>query len=352
VARFPVAALRQWVAHFFQAAGLSSEESELLADVLVSADRCGVHSHGVMRVGAYAELVRAGAWRSGLRPRVLREGPAFLLLDAEGCVGPVAATEAMRRCLDKARRVGLGGVWVRHAGHFGRAGYYAELAAREGMVGVALANAAPSLAPWGGRERVLGNNPVAVAVPRRTGAPVVLDMALSVGAQGWVRLAAERGDRLPPGWALDPEGNPTQDPHQALAGSLLPVGGYKGYGLAFMVDVLTGVASGGAFGKLVSGRRGGPFAATHAFFAVDVGQLRDLAGFWGDLERLVEMVKNSALAPGFREVLLPGEREARRAEEQQEVVELPQEVLTHLQRAAAEFGFTEPLPGLSGGAPQ
>ncbi len=346
MARFPVPALRGWVTRFFQAAGLAPDESELVADVLVAADCVGVHSHGVMRLAAYADLVRAGVWRSGVRPRVVREGPGFVLLDGEGCVGPVAAVDAMGRCVDKARHAGLAGAWVRAAGHFGRAGYYAELAAQRGLIGVAMANAAPSLAPWGGRERVLGNNPVAVAVPRRHDPPVVLDMALSVGAQGWVRLAAERGERLPPGWALDPEGNPTDDPNQALAGSLLPVGGYKGYGLALMVEILVAVLSGGAFGKGVSPRRGSRFAASHAFFAVDVGQFRDPDAFLDDVEHLVRMVKGTALAPGFREVLVPGEPEARRRAAQRDSVELPQEVLTQVRRAAAELGFSEPLEEL------
>lgn len=343
MARFPLASLRGWVTRFFQAAGLSLEESELLADVLVAADCGGVHSHGVMRVGAYAELVRAGVWRSGLRPRVVHESPGLLLLDAEGCVGPVAAVEAVHRCVEKARHAGLAGVWVGAAGHFGRAGYYAELAAERGFVGVALSNAMPSLAPWGGRERVLGNNPVAIAVPRRHGPPLVLDMALSVGAQGWVRLAAERGERLPPGWALDPEGNPTDDPRQALAGSLLPVGGYKGYGLAFMVEVLVAVLSGGAFGRGVSPRRGSRFAASHAFFAVDIRHLRPLDAFLDDLEGLVAMVKSTPLAPGFQEVLVPGEPEVRRRASQRDSVELPAEVLTHVRRAAEELGFSVPL---------
>lgn len=344
MARYGVAALRRWVEAFFEAAGLGAEEAQVLSDVLVTADCAGVHSHGVMRVGAYAELVRAGIWRSGLRPRALREGPSFLLLDAEGCVGPVAAVEGMRRCVAKARTTGLAGVWVRSAGHFGRAGYYAELAAREGMVGIALANAAPSLPPWGGRERVLGNNPVAVAFPRLEAPPVVLDMALSVAAQGRVRLAAERGDRIPVGWALDPQGNPTDDPHQALQGALLPVGGYKGYGMAVVVDVLTGVLAGGAFGRRVAPRRGSRFAASHAFFAVDVGQLRDVQDFLADVEELARMVKGSALAPGFQEVLLPGEREARRRAVQQEWVDLPEEVVAHVRRASEAAGFPEPLP--------
>ncbi len=342
--RYPVGELGGWVARLFHAAGLHAEDARVISDVLVSADCAGVHSHGVVRVGAYVELVRGGIWRSGVRPRLVREGAAFLLLDAEGCPGPVAAVDGMRRCVEKARHSGLAGVWVRSGGHFGRAGHYAEMAAREGLVGVALANAAPSLAPWGGRERILGNNPVAVALPRRDGPPVVLDMALSVAAQGRVRLAAERGERLPPGWALDPQGNPTEDPQQALAGTLLPVGGYKGYGMALVVDVLTGVLCGGSFGRDVAPRRGSRFGASHAFFAVDVRQLREPSDFLTDVERLVQMVKGTALAPGFGEVLLPGEREARCTSEQAEVVEVPEEVVAQVRRAAALVGFLEPLP--------
>jgi LDH2 family malate/lactate/ureidoglycolate dehydrogenase len=344
--RCSVDSLRRWVTNCFEAAGLAADESQVLADVLVSADQCGVHSHGVVRLGAYARLVRSGVWRTGVRPRPVREGPSFLVLDGEGCVGPVAAVDGMRRCVEMARRAGLAGVWVRRAGHFGRAGYYAELAAAEGMVGVALANAAPSLAPWGGRERVLGNNPLAVALPRRNAPPVVLDMALSVAAQGRVRLAAERGDRLPPGWALDPQGKPTDDPLQALAGTLLPVGGYKGSGLALVVDVLTGVLSGGAFGTDVAPTRGSRFAASHAFVAVDVGSLREREAFLDDVEQLIQMVKGTALAPGYAEVLLPGEGEARRRSAQAHVVELPAEVAAQARRAAAELGFPEPLPEL------
>ncbi|MDQ7801074.1 MAG: Ldh family oxidoreductase [Armatimonadota bacterium] len=340
--RYPAGELRGWVARLFEAAGLDAEDARLISDVLVSADRAGVHSHGVVRVGAYAELVRSGIWRSGVRPRLVREGAAFLLLDAEGCPGPVAAVDGMTRCVEKARRSGLAGVWVRSGGHFGRAGYYAEIAAREGLVGVAMANAAPSLAPWGGRERTLGNNPVAVAVPRRDGPPIVLDMALSVAAQGRVRLAAERRERLPAGWALDPHGHPTDDPQQALAGTLLPVGGYKGYGMALVVDVLTGVLCGGSFGRDVSPLRGSRYGASHAFFAVDVRHLRGPSEFFTDVERLVHMVKGTALAPGYTEVLLPGEREARCTAEQTDAVELPEEVVAQVRRVAALLGLPGP----------
>ena len=341
-----------WCGKVLQRAGLAGELARQLAEVLCAADAQGVHSHGIVRLEEYVPALQSGAWRPTADWTTVRETPTTAVLDGGSGVGPLLARRAMELCIAKAEGAGVAVVTLRNGGHFGRAGYYAEMAARQGLIGLAMTNASPCIAPWGGRERVLGNNPLAIAVPRADHPPIVLDMALSVVAQGRIRLARDRGEALPEGWGLDPEGRPTREPAQVLKGSLLPVGGYKGYGLALMVDLLTGVLAGGAFGREVTSARDlRTQNISHTFIAVRVAHFREPQAFLGDVERLVQMVRSSALAPGHREILLPGEPEQRYAGRRPGYVELPDDICRRVQQVAARLGLTDPLPCEGDGGP-
>ena len=325
--------------------GLAGE----LAGILVDADLEGVHTHGLIRLEEYVPALQRGAWRPTATLTVVQETPATAVVDGGSGVGPVLALRAMERCVAKARQTGVAVVSLRNGGHFGRAGYYARWAAQQGLIGVAMTNASPCLAPWGGRQRVLGNNPLAIAVPRRSHPPVVLDMALSVVAQGRIRLARDRGEMLPEGWGLDPQGQPTRDPVQVLLGSLMPVGGYKGYGLALMVDLLTGVLSGGAFGtQVTSARELRQQNICHTFLAIHVPHFREMDAFLEDVEQLVNMVKGSPPAPWAQEILLPGEPEQRHAARRGGLVELPEDLCRRIASVAASVGVQQPPPHREG----
>jgi LDH2 family malate/lactate/ureidoglycolate dehydrogenase len=240
-------------------------------------------------------------------------------------MGHVASKLGMEIAVDRARANGIGAAAVRNSNHFGSGAYWAMLALPHHMVGIAMTNGAVAIAPTGGVTPLLGNNPIAVASPAGGELPIVLDMALTTVARGWIKLAAMRDQPLPDGWALDARGNPTNDPNEALDGSLLPVGGYKCYGLAIAVELLTGVLSGAALGPALENMgftagSGGEALRTpaheiggsgtgHFFAAIDVARFMPFEQYAARIDALVKTMKLTELATGTTSVLLPGERE-------------------------------------------
>jgi LDH2 family malate/lactate/ureidoglycolate dehydrogenase len=248
--------------------------------------------------------------------------------------------------VDKAKRYGVGAVTVRQAFHFGGAFRYVQQAAARGCIGVAAANTRPLMPAPGGAGAVVGNNPIAFGVPVRDGEPIVLDMALSEAALGKIRLAAQAGRPIPATWATDSDGRPTTDAEAAVAGLLLPAAGPKGYGLALVVDVLTGVLSGGAFGDHVKGLYADtatPNDCSHFFLALDVAAFGDPEQFASSLGELVRKVLDSPRAPGVERLFLPGQLEAERhAAASGTGVTLDLSVLTALRETATAVGVTLP----------
>jgi LDH2 family malate/lactate/ureidoglycolate dehydrogenase len=242
----------------------------------------------------------------------------------------------------------VGIVAVRRAFQFGAASRYAEAAAHKGMIGIAAANTRPMMPAPGGARPVVGNNPLAIAVPRSSGEPIVLDMALSEAALGKIRLAAAEGRAIPAGWATDADGNPTIDPQAAIAGMLLPAGGAKGFGLAFMIDVLTGALSGGASGSAVQGLYADPSVpndCAHFFAAIDPDAFEGREQFAHAVETLADEVLASPTVDGAPPVHLPGQSfAARRAAGRADGVALDPSVLRALQEIAAEYGLPTTAP--------
>jgi LDH2 family malate/lactate/ureidoglycolate dehydrogenase len=303
--------------------GADAEAAALVADCLVDADRRGVHTHGLVRLPSYVAQARAGEVVPGARPVVVREEGPTALLDARRGFGAVSGVAATDTAVERARRYGVGVVAVREANHFGAASYYARRAAAAGFVGLAATNTPAVMAPTGGREPTLGNNPFALAAPALPGRPpLVLDMAQTAVARGRIKLAELNGEAIPEGWALAPDGASTTDPTAALAGALLPFGGYKGYGLALAVEVLAGVLSGAPPSREIvntgltaspgaAGGGGGRSAVGNLFLALDPERFVGRVAFAAGLAALVEAVKDTPLAAGADEVLVPGELEAR-----------------------------------------
>ena len=310
--------LRALIAQLFTAAGVPEGDAATVAEVLVEADLRGVESHGSTRVAGYLSMMKLGLLNPRPKVEVVRDTPALAMLDGDGGFGIVVAKRAMRTALDKAKAIGVACVTVRNVSHTGLVGFYPMMAAAEGLIGLAMNNGPKILPPFGGTTPTYATNPFAAAFPG-TRDPIVLDMATSVVAGGKLRLAAKKGAPIPPDWALDREGVPTTDPNEAIFhGFMQWAGGYKGFGLATVVEVLAGVLSGGLFGTDVPAmkRFGQEPLVTSAFYlAIAPGQFMPVEEFRARVTRLVEMVKASERAKGVEEVYIAGEIEFRRKAE-------------------------------------
>ncbi len=344
--RIPVVALTEACVHLLQQAGVPAGQAALIADVCVQADLRGVESHGVLRLPAYIHQVTHGLLAADTRVDVVRDHRATALLDGNGGFGQVAAAEGMRHAIHKAREHGLGAVGVRNASHFGMAAYYAMMALPHDAIGIVISNAAPSMAPWGGIDAILGSNPLCVAIPTGTDMPIVLDMATSVVARGKIRLAAEKGEKIPATWALDDAGRPTEDAAAALKGTLLPVGGPKGYGLSLVNDVLAGVLTGAPFGPSIPSVHDltRPSAVGFYLQAIDIQAYLPLDSFFARIQQLIAEIRGSRRAEGVSRIYLPGEPELERARDRlANGIPVPPPVLQSLRDLAARLGITLPL---------
>jgi LDH2 family malate/lactate/ureidoglycolate dehydrogenase len=340
--RIPAPALLAATSRVFGALGLPEGAAAAVAEGLVDGDMRGIPSHGLMLVPMYAERIRAGSVTTATAGEVVTDLGAIAVLDAGNALGILTGDQAMALAVERARRFGIGAVAVRHAFHFGGAFRYVMAAAEAGLIGIAAANTRPLIPAPGGAAAVIGNNPLAIGVPRGT-EPIVLDMALSEAALGKIRIAAAEGREIPPTWATDSTGMPTTDPEAAIAGLLLPAAGPKGYGLAFMIDVLTGVLSGGAFGAGVQGLYNNadtPNDCAHFFCAIDPAAFGGADTFAARVGELADQVTASPTAPGVERVLLPGQLEAERhAAARADGVRVERSVIDDLREVAAGLGI-------------
>jgi len=229
----------------------TDSEAGLVAECLVRADMRGIDTHGVHFLTLLSSRVESRMIQIPTKVEVIRDEDATALLDGGNGLGQVAAHRAMEMCIGKARKFGTGSVAVRNTNHIGILAFYSSDMAERGLAGIVMCNGAASMSPWGGAEPFFGTNPISIAIPGDTGEPVVLDMSSSVVARGKIRRAERMKEAIPAGWAFDANGNPTTDPSEAMKGTLMPIGGPKGYGLALMVDVLAGLLSGSQFGPHV-----------------------------------------------------------------------------------------------------
>src|SRR5581483_11305507 len=232
----------------FERCGMSRPDAGLLADSLVAADLRGVNSHGVLRVPEYVKKLREGGVDPRGRPSVARDAGACVVVDGGNAMGQVAADFAMKLAVERADAYGIAAVAVRGSNHCGAMAYYAMQALPRDIIGWATTNALPTMAPWGGAERLLGINPLGIAIPAGEERPIVYDAAFSGSAHGKVRVYAQKGLPIPAGWALDRDGNPTTDALAAIDGLLVPIGGFKGAGLAMVMGVFSSMLSGAAYG--------------------------------------------------------------------------------------------------------
>lgn len=325
----------------FERCGMSAPDAWRLADSLVNADLRAVNSHGVMRVPEYVNKLTTGGVDPRGVPRVARDSGACLVVDAGNSMGQIGAQFAMEQTIERAEATGIAATAIRGSNHCGAMAYYASQALGHDMIGWATTNALPVMAPWGGAERILGINPLAIAIPAGDEPPIVYDAAFSGSAHGKVRIYQQRGLRLPEGWALDREGRPTTDPAAAMDGLLLPIGGFKGAGLAMIMGVLSSMLSGASYGTELGDMERGPRAGQdgHFVMAIRVAAFEDVAKFKARVDRAIQQIHAGRLAPGFDRLYAPGERELLfERENRREGIPLPVVTLANLRATAAGLG--------------
>ncbi len=343
------AALRDFCTELLEAVGVPSPHAWLVSDSLVAANLRGVDSHGVQMLPVYVDQIAAGSVdpRAAGQPAV--ETGACLTYDGENGLGQVVAD----RCTDHAIRLagpgGLSLVVARNSNHFGAAAYWGRKLIQAGLIGIVMCNASPAVPPWQGKEPRVGTNPICIAIPGDGPDAWLLDMATTTVAMGKVYDASFRGETsIPPGWATDKDGNPTTDTQKAIEGLMSPLGGYKGSGLALAVEILSAALSGGPMSTEVGSLRNGfmPLRVSQMFLAIDPARFVGLAEFQQRAARLVRMIKSSATAPGYDEVLVAGEPEWRSEQKRlREGIPVPDRVWETLAALAGRLGVSTPASG-------
>jgi LDH2 family malate/lactate/ureidoglycolate dehydrogenase len=331
----------------YTTAGLPGDDARLVADTLVQADLWGHQSHGVLRLGWYRDRVRNGVMKPKTQPEFVIDGGAMALIDGHDGVGHVLSVLATREAIKRAKAHGIGAVGVRNSNHFGTCMYYTLMAAREGCMMFLTTNGGPAMPPWGGMKKIIGTNPWSVATPAGRHPPFVVDMANTGVARGKIYLARQKRQPIPLGWALTADGAPTTDPQAAIDGIILPMAEHKGYAIAMMVDVLSGVLTGSGFLTQVHS----PYKTAeksncgHLFIAMNIEVFQPLAQFNARMEEYIAELKATPRAQGFDEIFYPGEMEARNdLRNRREGIQLPQETLDDLRRIASEMNLESKLP--------
>ena len=325
-------------------AGLREEDARTTAEVLVTTDTWGTFTHGTKHLRDYLAKVRTGGIDPQAVPEIVEEGPAWAMIDGHAAIAMVSACMAMQTAIRKANTTGVAYVGVRHSTHFGAAGYYASMAVKENLIGLAMSNADPNMTAPGSRGSVIGNNPFAFAVPAGKEPPVLLDIAMSTVAGGKVMAARELGKSIPETWLVDAEGIPTSDYSiWPAAGSLQPMAAHKGFGLALMIEVLAAVLTGAAFAEQVTSWILAPPSRTdtgHAFIVIDPCKSMPMPNFKERMDRMITGIKQAPKAKGTERIYLPGEMEwERRDQALRQGIEFPPDVIESLTTLAGDWGL-------------
>lgn len=295
-------------------AGVPEEEAQIVAGLLARSDLRGVETHGVILLPTYIKRIQNGYVRKQSKLTLLREKGSMAFIAANGSMGHVVAYKAMKMAIEKAERYGIGWVSVKDSGHFGVAGLFTMMALEKDFIGYVTTNTTNLLAPYGGSERILGNNPISYAFPAGRFPPVIVDISCSVVSAGRLVLYRKRGEKIPIGWALDKKGLPTQDPYEGFegGGSLAPLGGHKGYSLILANEILTAILTGGKKSKNIRNiyeeEKSGIQGTCHSFMALDTDFFIGRDEFKKSMDHYIKSIKESAKAKGVKEILLPGER--------------------------------------------
>ena len=322
--------------------GVPEHDATLVSDSLVTADLWGHPSHGMLRLPWYAARLRSGVMSATTQPELIVDAAAIAVMDGRDGVGQVVTDRACTEATQRAQAHGIGAVAVRNSNHFGTAAYWTRRMALTGHVGILTTNGSPAMAPWGGTEKTVGANPWSVATPGGSHPPVVLDIANTGVARGKIYAAAARGEQIPDTWAFDANGTPTTDPQTAINGLLAPMGAHKGYGISFIMDVLSGVLTGSGYATDVAG----PYVPDkrsrcgHLILALRVNAFMPPDEFASRIDDLIATTKAVPLAAGVEEIFYPGEIEARaETEGRARGARLPENTVDELRDLASNCGL-------------
>jgi LDH2 family malate/lactate/ureidoglycolate dehydrogenase len=340
----PVAAIRSLITDSLAAAGLPREDAARCAALMAEADLTGADAHGVFRLPQYVRRLKAGGFNARPNITVTKSAPATALIDGDNGMGHLVMSRAAETAIALARDMGVAWVGVRRSNHAGPAGLYAEMPAAQGMIGLyaAVANA-NHMAVWGGADPLLGTNPLAIGVPSGAG-PVVLDMATTVVSYGTVKNHALQGKPMQPGWMVNTSsGEDIIDAKRAAEGLLLPIGGYKGSGLAIMLGLLAGPLNRAVFGRDVVDFNADDASETntgHFIIALDIARFLPLAEYTAEVDRHIAELKASKRLPGVNEIRMPGERRRQTREQRtRDGLPLSPALVAQLDKLAEEFGI-------------
>lgn len=342
--RIPLARLREFLTLALTRLGLPAADAATVGGLMAQAELQGSDGHGVIRLLPYARRIRAGGINLTPDIKVVQERPGMALLDGDNGMGHLVMRKAAQIAIEKARTCGIAWVGSRLSNHAGPASLYARMPMAQDMIGLYFAvGNANHLPPWGGLDMLLSTNPIAVAVPGGEEPPVVLDMATTVAAYGKVKAKAQRGEQMPIGWMIDRLGQPLTDPKRAEEGFLMPIGGYKGYGLALIVGLLAGTLNGAAMGSDVIDFNHDDTTTTNtgqAIMAIDLSAFGDVGEFKARVDRLVRELRASERMPGVERIWLPGEQShEKRAINEREGIAIGPVLLGQLDTFADEMGI-------------
>jgi len=345
---FPAKRLEAFGASALTALGLPEQDAALCAARMVDADLRGVDTHGIFRINHYSQRIKAGGINLHPRVHTVRENAVTALVDGDNGMGHVVMTYATQLAIKKAAESGLAWVGTRNGNHAGAGAAYSSMPLAQDMVGLYMTVANGNhMAPWGGVELILGTNPISFAIPAGTEPPVVLDIATTVTSYGKVKLAAQKGESIPVGWMIDRYGQPITDPKRSSEGFLLPIGGYKGYGLNVVIGMLAGVLNGGAFGRDVvdfNKDLGARNNSGHMILAMRVDNFQPVETFKQEMDRVIREIRDSKRMENVDRIWLPGEMEYYRMRDRlQNGVPLAPAVVAQLHTLATELRLADRL---------
>jgi len=330
-----------------EAAGATKEDARIVTGSLIRANLAGVDSHGVLRLPSYVQGLRNGAIKSGVKNEIVKETPSSLRINGNWGFGQVICSDAMSRVISKAKGSGIAAAGVFNCNHIGRLADYTQMAIEDNMIGFIAVNSDPCVAPYGGRKIVLSTNPLSYGIPAGQEKPIIVDFATSVAAEGKVQAALAKGQQLPPGWIVDSKGRPSTNPadlyepplppiQAKLAGALLPAGGYKGYGLGLVIEILAGALTGsGCSEEVTSGLTNGVFMQV-----LNIDKFVPLQAFKERVDNLIHVIRNSPKAEGFEEILIPGEPEFREHQRREKAgIPIPERGWATLQDLCKQYGL-------------
>ncbi|KGX90422.1 Ldh family oxidoreductase [Pontibacillus marinus] len=314
-------------------AGLNTEDANIVVDTLLDAEMRGVHSHGLMRLKYYVQRIENGLINLDPNVKVIKENGALLLIDGDNGLGQVVANKVLDLCMAHSEKHGVTAATVRNSNHFGTCGYYTRKAASEGFYSMVQSNAGPTMAPWGGKDPMLGTNPLSISFPASDYDDFTLDIAVSATAKGKIRSYERENKKIPLGWAQDKDGFDTTDPTKAIEGTILPMGGHKGYGLAIAVDALCGGLNLGNFSyETESVTKTTKNAGTgHFFLTMKIDDLIPVNEFENHIGNWFHKMKASSKKDGVDEILIPGEIENRLMKGNEVRISVQEETLNEIE---------------------